>query len=188
MFANTAIRPQDPLNRIRRISHWLGWACMALMVVLPLTLVIFLLTADVTELAKMGGLSGDAIQQPLLLVWQRWLAGCVACVPLAMLLLGLWQARCCFDLFAQGHVFTGRATHHLRRFAAWIGAASLAGPLAAMVNSMVLTLQNTPGTRRLVVGLGSDQLLMLLFAALVYMMADVIAQGQALAEENERFV
>jgi hypothetical protein len=29
---------------------------------------------------------------------------------------------------------------------------------------------------------------MLLFAALVYLMADVIAQGQTLAEENERFV
>ena len=64
----------------------------------------------------------------------------------------------------------------------------LAGPLAAMVNSVVLTLQNTPGTRRMAIGLGSDQLFMLLFAALVYLMADVIAQGQTLAEENERFV
>jgi hypothetical protein len=186
MSVDATFRPQDPLQRIRRLSHWLAWVCMALIVLLPLALFIFLLTANVLEMAKLGGLSGDAIQQ--LQGWQRWVAGGVASVPLAMLLMGLWQARCCFDLFAHGNVFTGRATHRLRRFAAWTGAATLAGPLAAMVNSVVLTLQNTPGTRRMAIGLGSDQLFMLLFAALVYLMADVIAQGQTLAEENERFV
>ncbi len=187
MFTDTASRPQDHLQRIRRLSHWLAWTCMALMFALPLALFAYLITAEVPEMAKMAGLSPDAIQQSLQ-VWQCWLAGGVASVPLAMLLMGLWQARCCFELFRRGQVFTGLATQHLRRFAAWIGAATLAGPMAATVNSMVLTMQNAPGTRRLVLGLGSDHLFMLLFAALVYLMADVIAQGQALAEENERFV
>lgn len=187
MFVDTASQPQNHLRRIRRTSHWLAWACLALMVVLPLALCMYLLMGDLPELAKMANLPVDAIQLPLH-AWQRWLAGGVASVPLVMLLMGLWQARSCFALFAQGQVFTGRATQHLRRFAAWVGAATLSGVLAATVNSVVLTWHNTPGTRRLAMGLGSDQLFMLLFAALVYLMADVIAQGQALAEENERFV
>ena len=29
MFVDATFRPQDPLQRIRRLSHWLAWVCMA---------------------------------------------------------------------------------------------------------------------------------------------------------------
>ncbi|EWS62519.1 hypothetical protein Y695_04255 [Hydrogenophaga sp. T4] len=53
---------------------------------------------------------------------------------------------------------------------------------------MLLTLHNPPGLRHLALGIGSDHLFTFFFAGLVWLMAAVIGQGQALAEENERFV
>jgi hypothetical protein len=40
----------------------------------------------------------------------------------------------------------------------------------------------------LVIALSSEHVFTLFFAALVWLMADIMGQGQALAEENERFV
>jgi hypothetical protein len=105
-----------------------------------------------------------------------------------MLLTGVWQAKRCFAQFAQGQVFTQDATAHLRRFAGWVAAAALSAVVAGAVTSVLLTLGNPPGARQLAVGINTNHLFTLFFAALVWLMADVIGQGQALAEENERFV
>lgn len=134
------------MQRIRRTSRTIVWVCMAIVVLLPVALVDYWVTASVVDLAVHGNLSASAIQAHLL-VWQRVAAAVVTAVPLAMLLLGVWQVKSCFEQFAQGSVFTAQATAHLRRFAGWVAA-----------------------------------------AALVWVMADVISQGQALAEENERFI
>lgn len=109
-------------------------------------------------------------------------------VPLALLLTGVNQARRCFVLFAQGRVFTAQATDLLRRFAGWVAGAALAALVAGAATSVLLTLHNPIGQRHLAIGIGSDHLFTLFFAGLVWLMAAVIGQGQALAEENQGFV
>ena len=47
---------------------------------------------------------------------------------------------------------------------------------------------NAPGTRQLSIAISSNHIFTLFFAVLVWMMADVIARGCALVEENESFV
>jgi len=187
MSANPMPNAADHLQRIRRISRQMVWACLGLIGVLPVALVFFWATTSAPELAQQGNLHSDAIQTPLQ-VWQRWVGGAVTGVPLAMLLMGVWQAKRCFAQFAQGQVFTAQATGHLRRFAGWVAAAALAAIVAGAVTSVVLTLHNPPGARQLSVDISSNHVFTLFFAALVWLMADVIGQGQALAEENERFV
>lgn len=175
------------LQRIRALSRVMVWACVALITVLPLALVWYWASTPAAELASQGNLPANAIQLPLQ-AWQRVAAGAVTTVPLVLLLLGLWQAKRCFSEFAQGQVFTAQATGHLRRFAGWVAAAALAAIVAAALTSVLLTLHNPPGARHVAIGLSSNHLFTLFFAALVWLMADVIGQGQALAEENARFV
>lgn len=177
----------DHLQRIQRLSRVMVLACMALITLLPMALIYYWATASAPELAVHGNLQPSALQLPLQL-WQRVTAAAVTAVPLALLLMGIWQAKQCFALFVRGQVFTELATDYLRRFAGWVAAAALAAIVAGAVTSVLLTLQNPPGTRQLAVGLSSNHLFTLFFAALVWLMADVIGQGQALAEENERFV
>ena len=175
------------LQSVRRISRWMVVACWAILLLLPLALLVYWATASDAVLAGHASLPSGAVQGQLL-PWQRLAAGAVMGVPLALLLIGVWQARRCFEMFAQGQVFTAQATHLLRRFAGWVAWAALAALLASSVTSVLLTLHHPPGMRHLAISIGSDHVFTLFFAGLVWLMAAVIGQGQAMAEENEGFV
>lgn len=177
----------DHLQRIRRISRLMALACVALIVLLPLALIYYWATTSTPELAMQGNLAPGVIQSPLQ-AWQRVAAAAITGVPLGLLLMGLWQARLCFAQFEQGQVFSVLATARLRRFAGWVAAAAFAAMVAAAVMSVVLSINNPPGARHLAIGISSNHIFTLFFAGVVWLMADIIGQGQALAEENERFV
>ncbi|MFP8779010.1 DUF2975 domain-containing protein [Hydrogenophaga sp. RWCD_12] len=187
MNASPSERKALSLLSVRRISRWMVAACRVLLVGLPLALVFYWATASEVMLAGHANLPPQAIQGPLAL-WQRVAAGAVTGVPLVLLLMGVWQARRCFAMFAQGKVFTLQATSLLRRFAGWVAWAALAALLAGVATSVLLTLHNPPGQRHLAIGIGSDHVFTLFFAGLVWLMAAVIGEGQTLAEENEGFV
>ena len=187
MNVSPAERKSLSLQRVRRISRWMVAACWVLLVGLPLALVFYWSTASEAMLAGHANLPPQLVQGPLAL-WQRVAAGAVMGVPLVLLLTGVWQARRCFAMFAQGQVFTLQATSLLRRFAGWVAWAALAALLAGAATSVLLTLHNPPGQQHLAIGIGSDHVFTLFFAGLVWLMAAVIGEGQALAEENEGFV
>jgi hypothetical protein len=175
------------LGRVRRISAGMVWACRALMGVMPLALVGYWAWAGQESLAAHANLSPALLMAPLQ-AWQRVMAGAAMALPLGLFLTGVAQAQRCFELFARGEVFTSEATALLRRFAGWVAAAALATIVASGVVSVVLTMTNPSGMRQLAIGIGSDHVFTLFFAATVWLMAAVIGQGQALAEENQRFV
>lgn len=177
----------DYLQRIRRISHAMALACLALIVLLPLALIYYWATTSTSELAMQGNLAPAVIQLPLQ-GWQRAAAAAITGVPLGLLLMGLWQARLCFAQFEQGQVFSALATVRLRRFAGWVAAAAFGAMVAAALMSAVLSFNNPPGARQLAIGISSNHVFTLFFAGVVWLMADIIGQGQALAEENQSFV
>jgi hypothetical protein len=76
----------------------------------------------------------------------------------------------------------------LRRFASVTTAPFASSVVASTELSMLLTINNLPGTRQIAIGVGTEQVIALFFAAMVWLMAAVIAQGQQLAEENAHFV
>src|SRR4051812_8353068 len=88
-------------QHIKRISRLLAAFCVTLIIVLPIALAVYWALADADRLAVLGNLSPSALHAPLL-AWQRAAGGLLAGVPLALLMLGLWQARRCFALFAAG--------------------------------------------------------------------------------------
>jgi Protein of unknown function (DUF2975) len=174
-------------KRIARISSVLAMSCSLLMLVLPIAVLAYWVLADGAELAMRANLPSGAVQGPLLL-WQRLGGALITEIPLALLLIGLWQARKCFKLFAAGQVFTAHAVLCLRRFAGWVVISVLAGIVATAAISALLTLNNPPGMRHLAIGVGSDQIFTMFFAGMVWLMAAVIGQGHALAEENASLV
>ena len=183
----TSLQTVNHLHRIQRISRVMVRICLALVALLPLALVIYWATATAPELAAQGNLQAGVIRAPLQ-VWQRIASAVVSAIPLACLLMGVWQAKQCFAQFAKGDVFTASAVGCLRRFAGWTATAALAAIVAGAAISILLTINNPPGTRQLALGISSNQVFTLFFAALVWLMADVIGQGQALADENKQFV
>lgn len=175
------------LDRIAQLSGRLMLSCTLLIVLLPLTVALYWALADTATLLGHAGLAPELIHAPLRL-WQRIAGGLLAEAPVALLLLGVWQARKCFQQFALGQIFTTHAIRHLRHFAAWTAAAAAAGIVATSGISVVLTLNNPPHLRHLAIGIGSNEVLMLFFAGMIWLMAGVIGQGQAIAKENAEFV
>jgi Protein of unknown function (DUF2975) len=172
---------------MQRISGWLARACLLLIVVLPILVLYFWAIADSAVLAIHAQMLPVLIQAPVQ-DWQRLAGALVTCIPVALMMRGLWEARLCFKQFAAGHVFTEQAVLWLRGFAGWIMASSMASILIGPAISIILTFNNATGNRQVAIGVGTDHVLTLLFAAVVWVMAAVIAQGQVLAEENSSFV
>lgn len=173
--------------RLRRFSAWMAWASGALALCLPVLVLLSWALMSPTNLAIRANLPPGAVFGELAL-WQRALGAALTEVAALCMALGLWRARDCFKGFALGQLFTEQAVFGLRRFSVWMLRSALAALLGAPVLSVLLTFGNPPGTRMLAVGVGTDQLLLLFFAAVVWLMAAVIGQGRALAEENAAFL
>ncbi|MCZ4306165.1 DUF2975 domain-containing protein [Zoogloeaceae bacterium G21618-S1] len=187
MNPNPSSAPTDAMRRIRRYSRGLAAACVVLIVTLPALVLLYWALAEPAELARQVKLSAGTVMTPLE-PWQRVLGGVITLLPVAFLVSALIQARRCFGLFAAGRVFVVEATNYLRRFAGRVAASVAVGMLCSTALSVVLTLGNPPGMRQVAIGVGSNEVFMLLFAGMVWLMAAVIGQGQSLAEENESFV
>lgn len=178
-------------HSLQRVSGWLASACLVLIVVfiviLPLLVLVYWTAPDLGLLAvrvNMLPINMQTAPQD----WQRLSSAALTCIPVMFMVRGLWEARLCFKQFATGQVFTTLAVQRLRSFAGWIMASSLASILIGPALYVVLTFSNTAGTRQVAMGISTDQIMTLLFAAIVWVMAAVIAQGQALADENSSFV
>ena len=182
-----ALSVQADIKRLQRLSRWLALACWVLIVVLPLMFVWFWTVATPAQLAGRVNLPANIVQGSLM-VWQRVVGWLISAVPLGLLLAGLWQARTCFGLFARGQVFTLQAAVAMRRFASLATASFASSFIASTALSTLLSINNPPGMRQVVIGISTEQIIALFFAGMVWLMAAVIAQGQQLAEENARFV
>lgn len=172
---------------MRRLSRRLATICTVLTLVLPVGAAAYWLFADPGTLAVRANLPPAVMAAPPAMA-QRLAAAALTEVPLLMLLAGLWQARRCFTLFAAGYVFTADAMQCLRRFAGWAMLSAVADVVCRALVSVLLTLHNAPGHRHVAIGLGSDQLFLLLFALMVWLMAAVLGAGRTLADENASFV
>lgn len=162
-------------------------ACTALAIILPLSVAAFWWFSHTESLFTNARLPTSSILQPLT-GWQR-MAGMLAMeLPVLLLVAGIWQARRCFQRVLEGEFFSTHTVAHLRWFAVWATASALAGIVECTVVAMVLTWNHPPGQKQFVVSLGTDQFVLLFVAGMVWLMARVIAQGQALAEENEKFI
>jgi hypothetical protein len=101
---------------MQRVSGWLAWACLVLMVVFPILVLAYWAVADAGLLAARSNMLPHNIQSQLE-SWQRISGALVTCIPVALMMRGLWEARLCFKQFAEGQVFTAQAVRRLRSFA-----------------------------------------------------------------------
>lgn len=176
-----------PLLRIRRVSMLLARSCLALILGLPVLVAGFWMLAEAADLGAYSRIGGLLIEQPIEM-WQRLAGASITLVSLGLLLVGLGHARRCFQLFADGRYFELEVIDSLRRFAAWTCASVGASFVCMPALSVLLTINNAPGHRQLVIGLSSELVFTLFIAGMVWLIAAVMTHAHALAEENAQFV
>lgn len=183
--ASTLTRPD-----VQRLNNAFAWVCASLAVALPLAVCYQLITTPTEGLLLRSGISLSALQAAMLEValWQRVLAVVLGMVPVCCTSYGLVCAMRCFSGFSQAEYFSVRTVRYLRGFAAGIFASVVTGLFAWMLISVVLTAGAPAGQKALSFGLGSNELLTLLFAGMVWQIAAVMGKAVALAEENAQFI
>ena len=183
--ASTLTRPD-----VQRLNSAFAWVCALLAVALPLAVLYQLMTTSTEGLLLRSGVSLPALQAAMLDVdlWQRMVAVVLGMVPVCCASYGLVCAMRCFSGFSQSEYFSLRNVRYLRGFAAGVFASVVAGFFVSMSISVVLTLGAPAGQRALAMGLGSNELLTLLFAGMVWQISAVMAKAVALAEENAQLV
>lgn len=174
------------MNRMRRLSKLMAIGCLATSVLLVAAMVSYWAATPAHVLRSQAGLVGAApegIEFPM-----RVLACGISMVPLAALIYGLVNANRCFGALAAGQIFSIEAIGRLRVFAIAVAVSALLKPFAGAALSVVLSWSEAPGRKILVLNVGSDTLIALIFAGTVAVVAWVMTEAVVISEENQQFV
>jgi DUF2975 family protein len=114
-------------------------------------------------------------------------------VAIAIILAGLvfaglqtvWQL---FDRLQRERPFSYEAAALLRRAGLIALTCAIAGMVLRPVATLLATLANPPGARAISIGVGSDQLILLLLAGFLFVMGHVMVLATSINEDYERFV
>jgi hypothetical protein len=164
--------------------------CLVLAVALPLLVGYYLATAPAHVLAGHIGLPESS---PLgapgfrLSALQRVIVMATGLAPVACMAVALIYARRCFRSFSRREYFTLGVVRGLRGCAGAIFFSGVSGLLVAPLASVLLSAVGG-GQLSLTLSLGSSQVLLLLFAGIVWQISAVMARAVVLAEEHSQFV
>jgi hypothetical protein len=178
--------PAHRAERIRRLSKIMSGLYLATSVILTAgTLYYWFATppADILTAAKLPVTGVENLGFPI-----RLLAFLVSMLPLAALIWGLRQAQQCFNGFAKQQFFTAETVGSLRAFAMAVFVSTLLQPFAYAALSLILSWTNPAGQRALSIGISSDMWLGLLFAGTIIVIAWVMREAIAIADENAQFI
>ena len=118
----------------------------------------------------------------------RVLAFVASLLPGGVAIYALSRLRRLFDLYAHGVIFRAANVECFRQLGWALFAWAAAGFLFKPIAGIILTFHWTPGTRLLVVGIDSQDVVAVFMGLVVITVAWVMDQGRKLNEEQELFV
>lgn len=161
-------------------------ALMLLIILPPLALNAWVTWSDAELIAQAKSVGIDILTglQP----WQRVVGAVLTLLPLSFVLLGIWCARQCFLQFLEGRYFELDVIRNLRRLSAYVVWSVVVGVVCKSAMSIAMTAMNPAGKRQMSVSFSSQEVFILLFAGLIWVIAAVITHAKVLADEHAQFV
>lgn len=190
------MRPADLLRRTRSGTaastsdagaRTLAWLCLLLAIALPLATAWYLFDAWPQGLLRALDPLRPKPSPMGLPIGKQITAAALALLPVLAMSVALVRAYRCLSAFARGDCFTPEAVREMRAFAALVFVAGVAGALVPSAIVLLLTLGG-PGQATLALSIGTPHVFLLLFSAITWRIAAVLARAVALADENALFV
>ena len=180
-------RPQPaPMDRVRRIARWVrAMALVGGIVLLALGVTLWMSPTWVAKVAASE--AGIDMTSPVTPAMQ-WGGALVGMVPVSLGLFALFQVWQLFGDYGRGAIFTPGATLRLRRLAWSLIGVAATQVVARTATGLVLTMNNPPGQKMLVIRLSSHDYVLLLFGVLLLAIAWVMVEATRLAQEHAEFV
>lgn len=175
----------DNKQKIRRVSLVLRLASDAYLILKPLLAIAIWLNFDslAGSIESSPGLQMEYVGSINLL-----LGFLVNCIPMGLMLYGVWHLRQLFGLYTTGMLFTPANAKHLHTFAAMLLITVVTSPIIDILQSVVLTMNHPEGERSLSINLSSADLTTLFLAGVMFAIAWIMREGHRLAEENAEFI
>lgn len=182
--------PPAGVSPEQRISAICATGCGLFAVALPIFIVTLWALGSWETLALVRLIPPDILydMNPAVQPWQRIVGGLICLLPALLLSYGLLRARRSLIAFSRGDFFGAEAVVGLRGYAGATFWAALVGVLSVPLLSVTITLDNAPGHKELSLDLSGGQVLNLLGAAILWVIASAMARAASLARENEQFV
>lgn len=173
------------VEHIARVSARLRLVSTLLMLAIPIVLA--LVWAFVNHLPYFSGQLPVPVKGYLPRA-TRVLAFVASLLPGGVAIYALSRLRRLFDLYSQGIIFRAANVECFRQLGYALFAWAAAGFLFKTLVGVILTFHWKPGTRLLVVGIDSQDVLAVFMGLVVITVAWVMDQGRKLYEEQELFV
>lgn len=175
-----------PMERVRRIARWVR--AMALIGGIVLLVLAVTLWASPAWVAKVAASEAGVTMAAPVTPAMQWGGALLGMVPVSLGLFALFQVWQLFGDYGRGAIFTPGASVRLRRLAWSLMGVAVAQVFARAAIGLVLTMNNPPGQRMLVIRLSSHDYVLLLFGVLLLAIAWVMVEATRLAQENAEFV
>lgn len=172
---------------IRRFSLAIAWGCTALLIFLPLAAIFYLV--DIDAFAALGRSSLDYPLRWETVVGLQWYGlWLITLLYVALGWLGLYFLRRAFASFAAGSYFTVANSQDLRWFSILLFLQVLTTPFKEAFSTIVLSLNHPPGQRFVSIMIGSDEIVVMFLAMLLWVISELLLKGLEIENENRQFV
>jgi hypothetical protein len=182
-----AMTSDAEMARLRALCAWMARAAGATAVCLLGGAALLWMHPDYVEwMAReqwAGGRSGLTLT-PLAQIS----AGALSCAHLGLLCWALWTARGLFARFAQGEMLEAQTGRDLRSIGGLVAAYAVLTPVAKSLITVALTLGNPPGQRMLAVALGTNEVILAVLGALIFVLGHAMAEAARIADDNRQIV
>lgn len=172
-------------SKLRTLSHLMAISCVLLMVGISLSSLWFwsdfksnALTLDVARVLQL-----ETIQ-----TWQISLAATFSVITSLVLIYGLEHLRRLFIHFKHGHVFTESSVRSMHHFCGVLFISAILKVISTAFLSVVLTWNNGPNQKSLMIQFGSNEFWLLFIAITFLAIAWSFKEGLRLSQENAEFV
>lgn len=173
-------------SRAALIFNFCAVCAAALAALLPIGILAYWLLATSAGIAQAAGVPQFVVGDPD--VAKRLGAALLTLPAFLPLSWGLLRLQVCFTAFGHGRPFSTSGIRGLRDFAVGAGMAAVGKILSTALLSTYLSWSQPPGQRLLVINIGSDTLLLIIFAAVITAVSWAMGKAATIAEEHSQFV
>lgn len=186
-FSKAALPLPTPMDRVRRIASLMRGMVLVGGTIFSIGTLAMWATPESVRLGvtqQMGIEPGSVTITPAV----QFCGALISLVPLALNIVGMLQVWFLFGEYAQGRIFTAIASKRLRRLAWSLIGAAAAQIIARTLHGLVLTMNNPPGKKMLILNVSSNDYSFLIFGVLLLGIAWVMVEATRLAQENAEFI
>jgi hypothetical protein len=172
-------------RRIHTLSTWLHWTALALLIILPSTLMVVLIRGWLSPddlLAQFPGVT-ERVSPPTALV-----VTLIGAFGLPPLLSALDQARRLFARYQTGEILSDACAGHIHSIGRMLVILAVLGVVVPMLQVLALSWGNPPGQRMLQIGLSSGTIGFFMAGSLLTVIGWVMREAARVKAENEGFV